>query len=920
MAYAPPPPSPFKRPYPGDWNSPPRPPKEPRPPGTDEFYQGAGSSWGSGYTGDYGYYGWGNPDYRTYEPESYQETQSSSSNNINVDFTDDYAAFYGKDPTKNRGHGNQRGRGQRGRGDQRGRGNQRGRGAGPNQSDSSNTQAKLHNVGQFNQNRGQGNQNRGRGNDDVRGRGNQNNRGRGNQDNRGTSRGAQRGQFRGRGRGVQRGMPPNVFSSPKGRGKGSNRGALVVPPVHSLAKAKPETLDIKNMSMAEKLHRFCLFLRSDDSIKINAIQTIMNAITSSKLGLKVDYQSEELARVAGKPMYTGVLKLDTVFLARAIRPNKKDLKQEVFQKALIVMLSMTVAEIYNLVDPGADAIREELERQMKSEEMKMEDVEDKGSAEAKSLVGGDVQTILSQLINAIKNMKSIPDSPISVLEQAATQAHILIKHEYNVEINRLRNGHLYCRGMLSIGPVVIGRGGGLTKKKCKTATYEKALERLKTLDIAELMQSVPEEPIPDNVELACKFKNNNLSLEERFAELIRSLGSMALKESCVNQIDIAAMANGITPIIIFKLHTKKGEQHNNVICELYLDKVFISSTEGPQRRDCMARAYTAAWEVLNTTSVETLMTQHRRITEEELKDPALLDVIRKGTGRTVDSNMAGLRRFGYQVEEIEKRKIEDLVLIEHSDWCKDRIRNSFCILQYSCNQNGMVLQWETDAIKNYFRCVISVQKNLLGESYGNNKSHARTMAATDALFHLYETQDVIKVSPRLNDEKNWIPWDSIQQEANKLRNENVGEEPVVKNDEYGNPLPDAFLMKVLKSKVDEFIAGKEKKGELIFGPGISLTEGREVRVYTRDLNLKCDTMYHQGEPYLLIYWKMELKDLVKQLKGIDRPYGKYSLVDKTAIPKHAEVLANIMKDIPKLDDLEPSTSKKSVESAFGSVN
>lgn len=44
-----------------------------------------------------------------------------------------------------------------------------------------------------------------------------------------------------------------MFSSPKGRGKGGNRGALVVPPVHSLAKAKPETLDIKNMSVAEKV-------------------------------------------------------------------------------------------------------------------------------------------------------------------------------------------------------------------------------------------------------------------------------------------------------------------------------------------------------------------------------------------------------------------------------------------------------------------------------------------------------------------------------------------------------------------------------------------------------------------------------------------------------------------------------------------
>lgn len=44
-----------------------------------------------------------------------------------------------------------------------------------------------------------------------------------------------------------------------------------------------------------------------------------------------------------------------------------------------------------------------------------------------------------------------------------------------------------------------------------------------------------------------------------------------------------------------------------------------------------------------------------------------------------------------------------------------------------------------------FRCVVTVQRQLLGESYGNNKSHARNLAATDALFKLYETQDVLRV-------------------------------------------------------------------------------------------------------------------------------------------------------------------------------
>ncbi|XP_053380695.1 uncharacterized protein LOC123548699 [Mercenaria mercenaria] len=907
MAYAPPPPPPLKRPYPGDWASP-RPAKEPRPPGTDDF-SGPGGPWGPSYS-EYGYYGWGNPDYS--ENLGYRGSNTSS-NNISVDFTDDYSAFYGNDAPKQRGGGNQRG-------------NKAGFGRGQFQTAMKSPQGGMQrgqghqNRGQFsrgqgNQNRGQGNQNRGQGNQN-RGQGNQN-RG-GNQQNRGGNRGVQRGQFRGRGRGVQRGMPPNVFSNPRGRGRGGNKAAgavlAVVPPVHTLASAKPDVLDIQNMSMAEKLHRFCLFLRNDDSIKINAIQTIMNAITSSKLGLKAVYESEELAKVAGKAMYTGVLKLDDVFLARAIRPNKKDLKQEVFQKALNVMLSMTVAEIYNLVDPGTEAIREELDRQMKAEEeIKNEGDKDIGSAEAKSLVGGDVKTVLIQLISAIQKMKTIPDSPISVIEQASTQAHILIKHEYQVDITRMKNGRLYCRGKLSIGPVVIGRGAAVTKKQCKTDTYDKTLQRLKTLEIPELLESVPEEPIPDTW-MANKSKSS-LPLEEKFAELIRCLGTMSFRESNINQIDVAAMQNGIIPMVIFKMDTKKADQSSNIICELYMEKVFITSTEGTSRRECMANVYNTAWEVLTSTSVDTLITQHKQITDEEIKDPALLDVIIKGSGRTVESNTAGLRRFGYQIKDIEDRKLEDLVIMEHSDWSKDRVRNAFCILQFSCNQNGMILQWETDAIKNSYRCVFSVQKQLLGESYGHKKIHARNLAATDALFKLYETQDVIKISTRSDDENRWIPWETITAAADKLRDENIGEEPIIKNDEFGNPLPDAFLMKVLKNKLDEFVKNKEKD-ELIIGPGIELTEGRELRSYAHSFKLKCDTMQYQGKPYLLIYEKLGWKELVAVLKGRDRPYGKFVLVDKAELPKYEDVMKNIMKDIPKIDE-ESNTESESTKESEG---
>ena len=56
-------------------------------------------------------------------------------------------------------------------------------------------------------------------------------------------------------------------------------------------------------------------------------------------------------------MHTGCLKLAGVFLARAVSVNRKELKHLVFQKALNVLLTKTVAEIYNLVDPGVDTLR-----------------------------------------------------------------------------------------------------------------------------------------------------------------------------------------------------------------------------------------------------------------------------------------------------------------------------------------------------------------------------------------------------------------------------------------------------------------------------------------------------------------------------------------------------------------------------------
>ena len=65
----------------------------------------------------------------------------------------------------------------------------------------------------------------------------------------------------------------------------------------------------------------------------------------------------DLGRVTQSTMYTGTLKIGTVFMARGMRTSKKDLKREVFEKALNILKTMSVSEIFSLIDPGEEAVK-----------------------------------------------------------------------------------------------------------------------------------------------------------------------------------------------------------------------------------------------------------------------------------------------------------------------------------------------------------------------------------------------------------------------------------------------------------------------------------------------------------------------------------------------------------------------------------
>ena len=54
-----------------------------------------------------------------------------------------------------------------------------------------------------------------------------------------------------------------------------------------------QPFDTSNMSDAEKIHRFALYVQSEPT-KINAIQTVENGLTGSKLQMKTDYDVRKI--------------------------------------------------------------------------------------------------------------------------------------------------------------------------------------------------------------------------------------------------------------------------------------------------------------------------------------------------------------------------------------------------------------------------------------------------------------------------------------------------------------------------------------------------------------------------------------------------------------------------------------------------
>lgn len=509
------------------------------------------------------------------------------------------------------------------------------------------------------------------------------------------------GFIRGRGRGGARGRGNPAGLVP---GQQSARG------VHSMAKLVD--IDVKNMPVPEKLRRLSLILRND-VIKVNAVQTMENALTASKLLMRPEYTADHLMRHKGKSLFTGILGLCGVFLVRSVGKNKKDLKQDVFQKAIDLLKNKPVQLVMSQRDPGAEAIKEEI---IRTDEANLA-MEAKATQPAvpPTGLGGDLKSELVKVLAYLLSGVSLPENAVSSLEQCFMASHCRSAHRFLLceDLDEF-GGVIGYKGALSVANTILGEGKAKKKKDCKLATYTNALLLLKTMPIDKLiygksayefeqasMKQDGEKKVQIGNTQAKKDLAYDLPFEQRLERLVTAHlatlenhhGKEQQPNAMVTCLDSLSFQNGITPKCLYRKQSQEGEKWT-IFCDLYFDDLFIaSSSPCATKKEAQSSVYTEAWQCFSSTTAANIIERNRRLTKEDLAQPNVFDYVIKGKGKLNNNNWQRLEKLKID-PFIPPKPLSSFIVLEHEDFSLDRPKYAFGILIQSANKCGMLVQWD----------------------------------------------------------------------------------------------------------------------------------------------------------------------------------------------------------------------------------
>ncbi|KAL8609605.1 hypothetical protein ACOMHN_023741 [Nucella lapillus] len=693
--------------------------------------------------------------------------------------------------------------------------------------------------------------------------------------------------------------------------------------------------DFSTMSIAEKLHRFMLFVRHENSNRINDIQTIENAITGCHLDLKTLYETEDVGVYQGRHTFSGKLSLSGMFLARAVGQVKRELKHECYKLALQVLRTKTVAEILKQHDIGIEAIRRKFEEcsDADTEAAVSEAVVNLASAAPIAVAMETVATTEERWQDFVTYLQGLnPDmgNTISRIELAISGSRCGLERVYSdTTIMDQYQGKPGFQGSLSLGGVLQAQGQGTKKKEAKQRTYDAAYHRFSSLDLPDVLKGVP----PQNVEEFKKERSLNVVVKEirtaehikKFELFIDRIKDSSVREGPVTLLDLTANQLQLLITCMYK----KTEEQDGVsnLCRLFVGDILISEGEGRQKKEAQADAYSKAYEILISTPVDTLVSESHRLNTEELQGADVQDVVIKGQIKKEESNLPRLRQQFINVEEaLSERTSEGMVIVEHQDWVHDRKRHSFCILQNSALMNVMLLKWCTEIETGFFTCRVQLQGEELGRAKAHSRQQARNLASADALFSLYETQPVLRIVST-DQSSSWV---TFQQLVERLGGMGEGEfreadeewnhhllklsaattRPEADDSSSGAADSAGFelseqqkeegkrerrLRVVVTRVVQEYQERGDILEELVFAPDLPHSLRRYLTTAVARMGLRGTQCQKDGNIFLTIYFRVRVDKVVAAMRerGVTRTSRFLLVEDRSTLPCHADVAEEI---------------------------
>lgn len=274
---------------------------------------------------------------------------------------------------------------------------------------------------------------------------------------------------------------------------------------------------------ATRMKQFVDFFKTFPD-RVNGIQTISNAVTSSKLNLTDEFEAFMLITLI-KPLFTGTLFLGGYFITRGLGLSKKAVKHDCYERAVQLLRTKTFEEITKLEDCGTFPLNKEIKRQYRTDydgfraflfekgAMEMEESEKvRVAAQAESQVPERNFPLSDKMAMLLKEMEKPGMDEVPITSRAdvlcfkvgiaVTALYKSVKPEEATLARRQANKadldiELICE--IYFDDVLVGTGKGCPRKAAQVAAYEDLFAHMKSEPMSKLADGTKMDPNPERL-------------------------------------------------------------------------------------------------------------------------------------------------------------------------------------------------------------------------------------------------------------------------------------------------------------------------------------------------------------------------------------------------------------------------------------